>query len=150
MRTIILIILCALSLAGCNDKPTVQNAYDFSLSSWHLQSAAKPGEQIEIRFYLTRDGDFRDADYRFGYIQTEGAGRVFNIKRIIYTSREEYPLRAVPGLDTSDPHRWVYTLYYRYSGPDKSALRFFVIDNFGGERTLEVEFNPDTSRTGEQ
>lgn len=149
MKTTILsiaLIIFGLSLSGCG-KPAVQTAYDFSLSSWHLPNSAKNGDEIEIRFYLTRAGDFRDAAYRFGYIQLDGRGRLYNTNRVIYPSREEHPLEAVPDLDTSNPKRWVYTLTYRHLGPNKSSLRFFVIDNFGNQRTYDVEINPDTSIT---
>jgi hypothetical protein len=147
MKTIILslaLLLSSMSLTRC-DNPDVETAYDFSLSSWYLQKSAKVGEEVEIRFYLNRDGNFRDASYRFGYVQLEGNGRVYNTHRTIYTGREEYPLGDVPGLDTGDPKKWVYTLIYRHMGTTKSAIRFFVVDDFSNRREYEVEFNADAS-----
>jgi hypothetical protein len=148
MKTKILslaLLLCALSFNGCNDAPNVKTAYDFSLSSWHLKESAKPDEEVEIRFYLSREGNFRDASYRFGYVQLDGEGRIYNNSRRIYTDREEYNLSEVPGLDTSDPNKWVYTLFYRHSTDKKSDLQFFVIDNLGNRREYEIEFDTDTS-----
>ena len=69
--------LLACTLAGCDDRLEVRQAYDFSLSSWYLQEGIEPDETVEIRLTLNREGDYREARYRIGYIQLEGDGEVF-------------------------------------------------------------------------
>ena len=69
--------LLAYTLAGCDDRLEVRQAYDFSLSSWYLQEGIAPDETVEIRLTLDREGDYREARYRIGYIQLEGDGEVF-------------------------------------------------------------------------
>ena len=44
---IMLTLLCL--LGGCDDKLEVQQAYDFSLTSWYLQKTISPDETVEIR-----------------------------------------------------------------------------------------------------
>ena len=50
------IFAALLSLFSCNDKIDVQQAYDFGITTWYLQKTIKPGQPVEIRFYLTREG----------------------------------------------------------------------------------------------
>ena len=107
------------------------------------------GEEIEIRFYLTREGDYKDARYRIGYVQIDGEGRVYDDDRRILTNREMYELNSVPGLDKANPRQWVYTLWYRVGSAKKAELRFFAVDNFDNERTYTVTLNPDTSTEDE-
>ena len=68
--------LLACTFAGCDDRLEVRQAYDFSLSSWYLQEGIAPDETVEIRLTLDREGDYREARYRIGYIQLEGDGEV--------------------------------------------------------------------------
>jgi hypothetical protein len=150
MRVRFLILGCItafgiLTMMGCNDKPNIRTAYDFSLSSWYLPKSVKSGEEVEIRFYLSREEDYKDASYNVGYIQLDGSGRIYDTDRRILTAREGYALANIPDLDTTNPRKWIYTLYYRPSSDRKSELRFFVVDNYGYERWYEVSFNPDTA-----
>ena len=134
-------LLAVLGLAACNDKIDVKQNYDFSLSCWHLPAEITPGERVEIRFTLTRQGDFKGAEYRIGYIQLEGDGQVADRTERPLVSREMYELQTVSGLDAGDPYRQVFTLYYTAASDERSELRFVVEDNFGRERKLEVSFD---------
>ena len=78
-------------------------------------------------------------------MQLDGDGRVYYTDRRLLTNREEYALDTVPGLDKSDPKKWVFTLFYRHSANTKSEVRFFVIDNFNNRREYEVSFSSNTS-----
>ena len=53
---IMLTLLCL--LGGCDDKLEVQQAYDFSLTSWYLQKTISPDETVEIRLTLNRSGNY--------------------------------------------------------------------------------------------
>ena len=132
-----------LLLASCNDKIDVNREYDFALSCWHLPAEIVPGEQVEIRFTLTRQGDFKGAEYYIGYIQLEGKGEVSDSGGTLLGNRELYELRAMPGLDGSDPCRQLFTLYYTVTSDKRSEIRFVLIDNFGRERKLEVSFDSE-------
>ena len=55
--------LLACTLAGCDDRLEVRQAYDFSLSSWYLQEGIEPDETVEIRLTLNREGDYREARF---------------------------------------------------------------------------------------
>lgn len=48
------------------------------------------------------------------------------------------PLEDVADLDTRNLCEQIFTLYYRSTGPDKSEVRFFVVDNFGLVRLIDV------------
>ena len=75
-----LTLLCL--LGGCDDKLEVQQAYDFSLTSWYLQKTISPDETVEIRLTLNRSGNYEgsrlsnrlytDGGQRRGVRQEEG------------------------------------------------------------------------------
>lgn len=131
-------LLCPLLFAGCNDGIQVQQSYDFGISTWHLPQDARPGEAVEIRFTLRRQGDFKGAAYRIGYIQIAGHGEVFDNDGQLLVNRETMPLEDVADLDTRDPCEQIFTLYYRATASEKSEVRFFVVDNFGIQKELSV------------
>lgn len=132
--------LCAalLALLSCNDKISVQQAYDFSISTWYLQKTIKPGQPVEIRFYLTRDGDFADAEYSIGYIQIEGDGVVYDSQNTQLVNREFCALQDIP-----DVQDGVFTLYYRSTSEKNTTLKFIVMDNFGQTRELQIDFESE-------
>lgn len=134
-------LLAGLNLAACNDKIDVKQDYDFALSCWHLPSEIVPGERVEIRFTLTRQGDFKGAEYYIGYIQLEGKGKVTDRTDMPLVSREIYELQTVSGLDADDPYRQVFTLYYTALSDERTKLRFVVEDNFRQRREIEVTFD---------
>ena len=89
--------LLACTLAGCDDHLEVRQAYDFSLSSWYLQEGIEPDETVEIRLTLNREGDYREARYRVGYIQLEGDGEVFAADGTRLVNRELTELSGIAG-----------------------------------------------------
>lgn len=133
------IFAALLSLFSCNDKIDVQQDYDFSLSTWYLQKTIKPGEPVEIRFYLTREGYFADAEFSIGYIQIEGEGVVYDTNNTRLVNREFCALSDIP-----DEQDGVFTLYFRSTADKNSTLRFIVMDNFGQTRELQFEFESET------
>ena len=135
------VAVASLLLVSCNDKIDVNREYDFALSCWHLPSEIVPGERVEIRFTLTRQGNFMGAEYYIGSIQLEGKGEVSDSEGTLLVNRELHELRAMPGLDESDPCRQVFTLFYTATSDKQSEVRFVVVDNFGTQRELEVAFD---------
>ena len=135
------VAVASLLLVSCNDKIDVNREYDFALSCWHLPSEIVPGERVEIRFTLTRQGDFKGAEYYIGYIQLEGKGEVSDSEGTLLVNRELHELRAMPGLDESDPCRQVFTLFYTATSDKQSEVRVVGVDNFGTQRELEVAFD---------
>ena len=89
--------LLACTFAGCDDRLEVRQAYDFSLSSWYLQEGIAPDETVEIRLTLDREGDYREASYRIGYIQLEGDGEVFAADGTRLVNRELTELSGIAG-----------------------------------------------------
>ena len=134
-------LFAVLAFGSCNDDIDIRQDYDFILSSWYLQKQIATGETVEIRFYLDREGDYERAEYEIGYIQMEGKGEVFDSEGVKLINREVRPLTEVPGLDTENPVRQVFTLFYRSTSARRSELKFFVRDNFGQERELAVTFD---------
>lgn len=107
------------------------------------------GETVEIRFYLDREGDYEKAEYELGYIQMEGKGEVSDSDGVKLVNREVRPLTEVPGLDTENPVKLVFTLFYRSTSAKRSELKFFVRDNFGREREMTVTFDTENSAAEE-
>lgn len=135
------LLLSFLLLCSCNDGVDIKQDYDFSLSSWYLQKQVEMGETVEIRFYLTRKGDYDKARYELGYIQMDGKGEVFDSEGTRLINREVIPLDAVPDLDTTNPKKQVFTLFYRSTSTKRSELKFFLRDNFNQEREMNITFD---------
>ena len=142
-------LFAVLALSSCNDEIDIRQDYDFKLSTWYLQKQIATGETVEIRFYLDREGDYEKAEYEIGYIQIEGKGEVFDSEGMKLVNRELRPLAEVPGLDTGNPVKQVFTLFYRSTSAKRSELKFFVRDNFGRERELTVTFDTENSTAEE-
>lgn len=106
------VVFISAVLYSCDDKLDVRQDYDFSLSTWHLPSDIRVGEEVEIRLTLTREGDYLPAEYYIGYIQMEGKGEVFDSEGNSLVTREIYPLKDIPGLNRDNPKRQVFTLWY--------------------------------------
>lgn len=139
------LIITLLVFASCNDKLDIQQSYDFSLTSWYLQSEIREGESVEIRLTLHRSGDYQDAEYHIGYIQKSGQGEVFDMEGTLLVNRELQKLSAIPNLDKSNPLEQVFTLFFRSLSSKSSEIEFFVVDNFGLKHTLTVSFDIDES-----
>ena len=142
-------LFAVLAFGSCNDAIDIRQDYDFSLSSWYLQKQIAAGETVEIRFYLDREGDYEKAEYELGYIQMEGKGEVSDSKGVKLVSREVRPLAGMPGLDTENPVKQVFTLFYRSTNTKRSELKFFVRDNFGREREMTVTFDSESTMAEE-
>ena len=132
--------LAVLFLYACNDKLDVRKEYDFSLSCWHLQSAIRKDESVEMRLTLNRSGNFRDTRYYIGYIQMEGKGEVYDKNGTRLVNRELHELEAITDLDQSDPNEQVFTLFYKSLSSKSSQIRLVVVDSFNQERTLDIAF----------
>ena len=131
---IMLTLLCL--LGGCDDKLEVQQAYDFSLTSWYLQKT--------IRLTLNRSGNYEEAGYQIGYIQMEGSGEVYDKKKVYLVNREMQPLDSIAELDDSDPCRQVFTLFYHNRSSKNAEIIFVIADNFHQERELDISFQSKT------
>lgn len=127
-------------LSKCSNELEVQREYAYEVSTWPLPAEVAPGEEVEIRFTLEREGDYAGAEYGFSWVQTDGKGTLRDSRGMYYTDREEYELRVVPDLDVSDPLAWRFTLWYRPTGSDDLSLRFIVTDNFGQQQEAECSF----------
>ena len=132
--------LIVLFLYACNDKLDVQQEYDFSLSCWHLQSAIRKDESVEMRLTLNRSGNFRDTRYYIGYIQMEGKGEVYDKNGTLLVNRELHELETITDLDQSDPNEQIFTLFYKSLSSKSSQIRLVVVDSFNQERTLDIAF----------
>lgn len=146
LKSIVSSIMLTLSclLGSCDDKLEVQQAYDFSLTSWYLQKTISSDETVEIRFTLNRTGDYEETSYQIGYIQMEGSGEVYDKKNAHLVNREMQPLNSIAGLDSIDPCHQVFTLFYHNRSSKNAEIKFVVKDNFGQERDLDVSFQSET------
>ena len=142
-------LFAVLAFSSCSDGIDIRQDYDFNLSSWYLQKQIATGETVEIRFYLDREGDYEKAEYEIGYIQMEGKGEVSDSEGMKLVNREVRPLAEVPGLDTENPVKQMFTLFYRSTSAKRSELKFFVRDNVGREKEMTVTFDTENSAVEE-
>lgn len=92
---------------------------------------------------------YEKAEYEIGYIQMEGKGEVSDSEDVKLVNREVRPLAEVPGLDTENPVKQVFTLFYRSTSARRSELKFFVRDNSGREREMTVTFDLESTMAKE-
>ena len=76
-------------------------------------------------------------------------GEVSDSEGVKLVNREVRPLAEVPGLDTENPVRQIFTLFYRSTSARRSELKFFVRDNFGREREMTVTFDLESTTAKE-
>ncbi|MBD9133610.1 MAG: DUF3872 domain-containing protein [Alistipes indistinctus] len=127
-------------LSSCNDKIDVRKDYDFTLSTWYLQKTIEQDEPVEIRFTLDKAGNYDGAEYSVGYIQMEGKGAVYDEAGTLLVNREMHALDDMANVDHSHPFKDVFTLFYRSVSDKKSELKFIVMDNFGQQTDITVNF----------
>lgn len=142
ISSIMLTLLCL--LGSCDDRLEVQQAYDFSLTSWYLQNAISLNETVEIRLTLDRTGNYGEASYQIGYIQMQGSGEVYDKKNVRLVNREMQPLDSIAKLDSTDPCHQVFTLFYHNRSSKNAEIKFVVTDNFHQERELDLSFQSET------
>lgn len=135
-----LLAVAILVLGSCADKLDIKKNYDFTLSTWFLQSGISLNETVEIRFTLRRSGVYEGAEYFVGYVQTEGKGELSDREGMLLENREQYELKAIPGLSGDGPEQ-TFTLFYKCTSDKKrSRIKIIVSDNFGQEHELPIEF----------
>ena len=138
-----------LDLAACDNELDIQQEYPFTVESLPVADEIAGDETVEIRFYLDREGNYGKAEYDIGYIQVEGKGEVTDCEGVKLVNREVRPLAEMPGLDTDNPVKQVFTLFYRSTSTRRSELKFFVRDNFGQEREMSVSFDIESDAAKE-
>ena len=138
-----------LGLAACDNELDIQQEYPFTVESMPVADEIAGDETVEIRFYLDREGNYGKAEYDIGYIQVEGKGEVTDCEGVKLVNREVRPLAEMPGLDTDNPVKQVFTLFYRSTSTRRSELKFFVRDNFGQEREMSVSFDIESDAAKE-
>lgn len=75
----------------------------------------------------------------------DGKGEVFDSEGTRLINREVIPLDAVPDLDTTNPKKQVFTLFYRSTSTKRSELKFFLRDNFNQKREMNITFDVESS-----
>lgn len=142
MKNILFIIVaaCSLSLLSCKEEVEVKQDYKFSLSTWELSRNIPFNRDVEIRFYLDREGDFKDATYKFSYFQVEGQGHILDTKKRGLEPREMYDLKEISDFDGSDPYKQSFTVFFKPFAIGQAKLKFVVTDNFGKEAEVNVSF----------
>jgi hypothetical protein len=112
-----LTLLCL--LGSCDDKLEVRQAMISPLPRGIFRKTISPDETVEIRLTLNRSGNYEEARYQIGYIQMEGSGEVYDKKNVRLVNREMQTVDSIAGLDSSDPCRQVFTLFY-HNGSSKT------------------------------
>lgn len=132
---------------SCNDKIETRTAYDFDISTWYMPEEIAPDEMVEIRFALSREGNYKHSEYFVGYVQTRGKGEVYDAGGYRLENREMYELKSLAGLNADDPLKQLFTLYYHNESEGSTGLRFIVRDNFGLEKKLDITFQTVTAES---
>lgn len=134
------VVFLSVMLYSCDDKLDIKQDYDFSLTSWHLPKAVKPGEVVEIRLTLNRSGNFAGAKYYIGYIQMDGKGEVYDKANTLLVNWELHELKAMADLNTDNPLKQVFTLFYRSLSDKAAEVKFIIEDEAGQQREMIVTF----------
>ena len=125
-----LLAVVSLCLPACDRELEVQQAYDFTLETMHVQKDLRRGETVEIRCSLKRAGRFVGARYTLRYFQSEGRGMLRLDRGAVLKPNDRYPLV-----------REEFRLYYTSQSADRQTIDLYIEDNFGKVRQLTFSFN---------
>ena len=107
-------------LVSCDSELDVKQAYGFDLVTMPVQKSILPGESVEIRCTIVREGDYSETRFFLRYFQPDGQGELRLDDGTHFVPNDLYPL-----------DRTVFRLYYTALGTDQQVIDVYIEDSFG-------------------
>ncbi len=127
-------------LVSCDSELDVKQAYGFDLVTMPVQKSILPGESVEIRCTIVREGDYSETRFFLRYFQPDGEGELRLDNGTLFAPNDLYPL-----------DRTVFRLYYTALGTDQQVIDVYIEDSFGQvvQKTFSFQ-NANTPDEGEE
>lgn len=123
-----LLYIFLLCVVSCNDALDVQRVYKYTIETMPVPTTVKKGETVEIRFQISREGEYKDTKYYIRYFQPQGKGVLKTSDGLTFTPNDRFPLESE-----------IFRLYYTSTSTDQQTIDIYVEDSFG--QVEKVSFN---------
>ncbi len=107
-------------LVSCDSELDVKQTYGFDLETMPVQKSILPGESVEIRCTIVREGDYSETRFFLRYFQPDGQGELRLDDGTLFAPNDLYPL-----------DRTVFRLYYTSRSTDQQVIDVYIEDSFG-------------------
>ena len=124
-----LLYIFLLCIAGCNDTLDVQQVYKYAIETMPVPTTVKQGETVEIRFQISREGEYKDTKYYIRYFQPQGKGVLKTSDGLTFTPNDRFPLESE-----------IFRLYYTSTSTDQQTIDIYVEDSFGQVEKITFNF----------
>lgn len=114
---------------ACNDKLDIQQAYKFTIETMPVPSMIAKDETVEIRFQISREGEYKDTKYYIRYFQPQGKGVLKTSDGLTFTPNDRFPLESE-----------IFRLYYTSTSTDQQTIDIYVEDSFGQVEKITFNF----------
>jgi conjugate transposon len=129
MKRYLFYIIVLLCIAGCNDALDVQQVYKYTIETMPVPTTVKQGETVEIRFQISREGEYKDTKYYIRYFQPQGKGVLKTSDGLTFTPNDRFPLESE-----------IFRLYYTSTSTDQQVIDVYVEDSFGQVEKVSFSF----------
>ena len=94
-----------------------------------VPTTVKQGEAVEIRFQISREGEYKDTKYYIRYFQPQGKGVLKTSDGLTFTPNDRFPLESE-----------IFRLYYTSTSTDQQVIDVYVEDSFGQVEKVSFSF----------
>ena len=128
---LVLLVLMGLFAGSCEREPLeVKKDFPFDVSVMPIPKEIKPGQTVEMRFTIIRNGTFEGTKYYIRYFQFDGTGELQYGQSPPYLPNDLYPLP-----------KQEFRLYYTSQSKVSQSFDVWISDNFGNEKQMSFQFN---------
>lgn len=94
-----------------------------------VPTTVKQGETVEIRFQISREGEYKDTKYYIRYFQPQGKGVLKTSDGLTFTPNDRFPLESE-----------IFRLYYTSTSTDQQVIDVYVEDSFRQVEKVSFSF----------
>lgn len=127
MYSIYTLLLCAIACA-CSDNLDIRRDYEFQITHLPVKEEISLNETVELRFQLTKEGNYEKVNYYVRYFQSSGEGELMLEDGTMLVSNEEHLLESE-----------AFFLYYTSRCTEQQTINLYITDSFG--KTVELSFS---------
>ena len=124
-----LLYIFLLCVASCNDALDVQQVYKYTIETMPVPSTIAKNKTVEIRFQISREGEYKETKYYIRYFQPSGKGILKMADGTIFTPNDRFPLESE-----------IFRLYYTSTSTDQQVIDVYVEDSFGQVEKVSFSF----------
>ncbi|MCL1666551.1 DUF3872 domain-containing protein [Elizabethkingia ursingii] len=118
-------------LSACDNQVLdVQEIFPFEVKVMPVPKEIAKGETVEVRISIITNGDYSDNQYHLRYFQNEGKGSLRYFHEKPYLPNDSYIITEKE-----------FRLYYTSESIVSQKIDIWIVDSFGNEKQLSLQFN---------